>query len=314
MNGTPPAQIQIIAPFTAALDWMKMVLFAPFDFVKWLTIAFAAFLAGHWGSSFRFGRSWNIPNFNYSFRKDGNLPDWDFTPWFFGVGALVVLLACAVGIVWMWVSSRGRFMFTDCVVRNRAAIAEPWHEFRREGNSYFLFSLVLFICGVLIFAVFGLLMWLLFLGGRDGDFAWSAPLVVCLILFGLVWLVLSLFFALVFQFMVPVMYRRRCSAKDAFVDVTKLIFANPGPFLLFVLFSIALLIAVSVVGTLIACVTCCIGGLPYISTVILLPAIVWLAAYKLLFIRQFGDAYDVWATIAQPAAVAAAEPLPPPAT
>jgi hypothetical protein len=39
---------------------------------------------------------------------------------------------------------------------------------------------------------------------------------------------------------------------------------------------------------------------------------VWLAAYKLLFIRQFGDAYDVWAGIVPPAQ--ATEPLPPPAT
>jgi hypothetical protein len=310
MNGTAP-RIQIIAPFTAALEWMKMVLFTPFDFVKWLTIAFTAFLAGHWGNNFRFGRSWHIPNFNYSFRKDGNLPDWDFSPWLFGVGALVVLLVCAVGIVWLWVSSRGRFMFTDCVVRNRAAIAEPWHEFRKEGNSYFIFSLVLALCGVVIFAIFGLLIWLLFVGGRDADSIWSVPLIICVVLFGFFWLVISLFFALVFQFMVPVMYRRRCSAKDAFLDVTKLIFANLGPFLLFVLFSVALLIAVSIVGTMIACVTCCIGGLPYISTVILLPAIVWLAAYKLLFIRQFGDAYDVWATIA-PLPAAATEPLPPP--
>ena len=111
--------------------------------------------------------------------------------------------------------------------------------------------------------------------------------------------------------MVPVMYRRRCLAKEAFLDVSKLVLANPGPFLLFVLFGIALFIALAVVGSIIACVTCCIGGLPYISTVILLPGIVWLAAYKLLFIRQFGDAYDVWATIAAP--VQAAEPLPPPA-
>jgi tetrahydromethanopterin S-methyltransferase subunit C len=54
--------------------------------------------------------------------------------------------------------------------------------------------------------------------------------------------------------------------------------------------------ALAVIGTLVACMTCCIGGLPYISTVLLLPAIVWLAAFKLLFLRQFGDAYDVWAT------------------
>jgi len=30
-------------------------------------------------------------------------------------------------------------MFTDCIVRNRGAIVEPWHEFRTEGNRYFGF-------------------------------------------------------------------------------------------------------------------------------------------------------------------------------
>jgi hypothetical protein len=35
----------------------------------------------------------------------------------------------------MWVASRGRFIFTDCLVKQRGAIVEPWREFRREGNS-----------------------------------------------------------------------------------------------------------------------------------------------------------------------------------
>src|SRR5947209_19530387 len=48
MNGTAP-QIEIIAPFRGAFDWMKMVLFRPFDVAKWLTIAFAAFISGSWG-------------------------------------------------------------------------------------------------------------------------------------------------------------------------------------------------------------------------------------------------------------------------
>jgi hypothetical protein len=104
------------------------------------------------------------------------------------------------------------------------------------------------------------------------------------------------------------MYRRRCSAREAFVDVAKLIAANPGPFLLFVLFMIALGLGVAIVGTILACATCCIGALPYISTVLLLPAIVWLAAYRLLFIRQFGDQYDVWAAATPPTS------LPPAAT
>ena len=313
MNGTPPGQIQIIAPFTAALDWMKMVLFAPFDIAKWLTIAFAAFLAGNVNANFRFGRFWNTGDWKYSFRKDGDLPwNWDFTPWLVALVGGVVLLALIVGIVWMWVSSRGRFMFTDCVVKNRGAIAEPWHEFRREGNSFFLFTLVVTFCAFVLVGIFAGLMWLLFAGRNSESASWGGPVViVCIIIFALFWLVFSLLFGLISHFMVPVMYRRRCLAKEAFVDVGKLILANPGPFILFALFGLALLIAVAVIGSVVACLTCCIGGLPYISTVILLPAIVWLAAYKLLFIRQFGDAYDVWATIAAPAH--AAEPLPPPA-
>jgi hypothetical protein len=314
MNGTAP-KVQIIAPFTAALDWMKMVLFSPFDIAKWLTIAFAAFLAGNWGNNFRFGRMWNTGDWKYSFRKDGNLPwNWDFTPWLVALVAGIAVFAIILAVVLMWVSSRGRFMFTDCVVKNRGAIAEPWHEFRREGNSFFLFSLVLAFGAFVFFAIVGLMCWFLFGGVISGEESGGAfaIFVVVAIVVGVVWLAFSLFFGLVAQFMVPVMYRRRCLAKEAFLDVSKLIFANPGPFLLFVLFGIALVIALAIVGSLIACLTCCIGGLPYVSTVILLPGIVWIAAYKLLFIRQFGDSYDVWATIAAP--VQATEPLPPPAT
>ena len=310
MNGTPASQIQIIAPFTAALEWMKMMLFRPFDFAKWLTVALAAFLAGNFGGSFGLGRRW--PDFNYRFHKnDFSGGDWNFEPWMIALFAGIGLLALALGILWAWVSARGRFMFTDCIVKNRGAIAEPWHEYRREGNSYFLFSLVVAFCFVALLAIIGV-CWVVFgrtVGGDDGGGA-SILFVVIVAVLGLVWIVFTILFALVSAFMVPVMYRRRCTAREAFFDVVKLIAANPGPFVLFVLFGLVLVIAVGIIGTVIACVTCCIGALPYISTVILLPAIVWLGTYKLLFIRQFGDAYDVWANVTAP--VQAAEPLPPP--
>lgn len=315
MNGTPPAQIQIIAPFTAALEWMKTMLFQPFDFAKWLTVAFAAFLAGNFGGNFRFNRSWSMPDFNYRFQNDvtsagGN---WEIAPWLIALFAGIGLFVLACAIVWAWVSARGRFMFTDCLVKNRGAIAEPWHEYRREGNSYFFFSLIIGFCGLALAAIVAVAMWLVFGGIFRGEESGgvSVLFIVVVAIIVLVWLVLAIVFSLIFHFMVPVMYRRRCLAREAFFDVLKLIAGHPGPFLLFVLFSIALLLAVSIIGTVIACLTCCIGALPYISTVILLPAIVWLATYKLLFIRQFGDAYDVWATIAPPPPPTP-EPLPPP--
>jgi hypothetical protein len=116
-----------------------------------------------------------------------------------------------------------------------------------------------------------------------------------MIFFALVWFALAIIFAVVTQFMVPVMYRRRCLAKEAFFDVWRLIRTRPGPFVLFVLFGIVLALALVVACTVVSCMTCCIAGLPYVSSVVFLPAFVWLLGFKLLFLRQFGPEYDVWA-------------------
>jgi hypothetical protein len=303
MNGDP-AKIEIFAPFGAAYEWMKAMLFRPFDVPRWLTIAFAAFLAGSFGGSGggNLGRLSRLGDGDWKYRATSHgdfASDLHIEAWLIAGIVVAVLVAMIVGFVWMWVSSRGRFIFTDCVVKNRAAIKEPWREFRREGNSYFLFSLVVAVGMILLAGIMLLVVWAplqMFLGHRSSDGVVLVPLVVLCLVVVLIWLVLVLFFALVYHFMVPVMYRRRCLAREAFLDVTRLIFRNPAPFILFLLFAIALGFAIAVIGTLVACMTCCIGGMPYISTVLLLPAIVWLAAFKLLFLRQFGDQYDVWAT------------------
>ena len=322
MNGNEP-KIEIFAPFGAAYEWMKTVLFRPFDLGKWLVIAFAAFISGSWsGGGFNPGRIGRLGSGDWKYRttSHGVWPtDWGIPAWAIALiifGALLVLLLIGVLI---WITSRGRFIFTDCVVKNRAAIAEPWREYRREGNSFFLFSLAVAFVALLLTAILVLIIVVplgFFSDDKPAFAGFGATAIVSLIVVGLIWLVFSLFFALVTEFMIPVMYRRRCLAKEAFLDVTRLIFRYPGPFVLLVLFGIVLAIAVAVLGTIIACLTCCIGGLPYISTVLLLPAIVWLYAFKLLFLRQFGDQYDAWATVGfpqSPVPPPAAPPLPPPA-
>jgi hypothetical protein len=311
MNGTAPT-IEIIGPFRAAYDWMKIVLFRPFDVAKWLTIAFAAFIAGAMGgggggSFSRLGRLGN-GDWKYSATRHGDL-NWNAAPWIIAAIIAFAVFIMLFVVVWMWVSSRGRFIFTDCVVRNRGAIGEPWREYRREGNSFFLFSLLVGFGMFVILAIAGLLIWLCFFGMRDNDSGPGTVIIIGIALMVLIWIAFSLCFAVISAFMIPVMYRRRCLAREAFVDVAKLIGSNPVPFILFVLFQVALAIGVAIIGAMVACFTCCIGGLPYISTVLLLPAIVWLAAYKLLFLRQFGDAYDAWAAVVPPPPP---EPLLPP--
>ena len=311
MNGTEP-KIEIFAPFGTAYEWMKTILFHPFDIGKWLVIAFAAFISGTFGSGFNFNVSdWKDSDLKYRWSSHGNWADGGMPAWVVPLIIIVALVVVLVILAVMWVTSRGQFIFTDCVVKNRAAIAEPWREYRREGNSYFLFSLALAFLGMLAAGILVLIIAVPFgfFSGNRSDF--GAPLIIALIVLGLAWLAFALFFALIFHFMVPVMYRRRCSAKDAFFDVVRLILRSPGPFVLFVLFGIVLVVAVGIIGTVVMCMTCCIGGLPYISTVLLLPAHVWLRAFKLLFLRQFGDAYDVWATVGFPEAPAPPPPAPP---
>jgi hypothetical protein len=310
--GDPP-KIEILAPFGAAFEWMKAMLFRPFDLSRWLTIAFAAFLAGNWGSGINFQWNQSGGDWNYHLQRNGDLSNWTIPSWLIALIVIGILLVIVLGFVWTWVASRGEFIFTDCIVRNRAAIAEPWREYRREGNSLFLFSLAVGFAILVLTAI--LILTLVVLSKLLSQYQGSTIAIVSgWIISGFLWIVALLFITLVSHFMVPVMYRRRCRAWEAFVDVTGLMFRNPAPFILFVLFGIALAIAVGVVGTAVTCVTCCVGGLPYISTVLLLPAIVWIGAYKLLFLRQFGDQYDVWAAVAllasttQPSAPPPADP------
>ena len=317
MNGSEP-KIEIFAPFGAAYEWMKTVLFRPFDLSKWLVIAFAAFISGSWSGGgvnpARIGRL-GSGDWKYRTTSHGNWPtDWAIPGWAIALIIFGGLLLLVIVVVIAWVTARGQFIFTDCVVKNRAAIAEPWREYRREGNSFFLFSLVVGFAGLLLTAVLilSIVVPIGLFSENKAAAGFGATAIITLIVFGLIWLVFSIFFAVVSQFMVPIMYRRRCSAKDAFLDITRLILRYPGAFILFVLFGIVLAIAVAVVGSIIACLTCCIGGLPYISTVLLLPAIVWLLAFKFFFLRQFGDQYDVWATVGFPEPPASPPTAPPP--
>src|SRR5438105_1356208 len=120
MNGNP-AKVEIFAPFGAAYEWMKAMLFRPFDAVRWLTIALAAFLAGSIGGSGggNLGRVARLGNGDWRYRatRHGDFSsDFHIEVWLIAGIVVAVLLALILGFVWMWVSSRGRFIFTDCVV------------------------------------------------------------------------------------------------------------------------------------------------------------------------------------------------------
>ncbi len=295
-------RVEVFAPFGHAYDLTKKICFQPFDLAKWFVIGFAAWLATFFsGGSFNWRNKLSQGDWQWHAQHQGAPFTWSHSaPWVVPLVLFGLLLGLAFGALILWLNARGRFMFTDCIVRNRGAIAEPWREYRTEGNSLFVFQLVFTFCALLGFGVLAFLFVLVRY--------WAKPIVPLglLVVLGVFWILVMILFSLLLHFMLPVMYRRRCGAREAFRAVSALIRANLGVFLLFLLFYLVLCVAAMAIGCIAGCVTCCVAALPYIGTVILLPVVMTMFAYPLCFVRQFGDEYDVWAVLPPPT-----EPPPP---
>lgn len=306
VNGSK-TRIEIFKPFGEAFELMKKILFQPFDLKKWLVIGFAAWLAslGGGGGSFNYQ-----PDGQDELKKVNDAIGQISHPILVMGIVVVIVLVVVLIVVFAWLRARGGFMFIDCIVKNRGAIAEPWRDFRKEGNSYFLFSLLV----VFVMLVFtGLLSLPLVIPAiQNDDFLRTHE--VYLISAIAVWVLVMIFFLLAWgligSFMIPIMYRQRCRASEAFIVVTRLIAAHTGEILLYCLFWIVLALASAMVGCIAACATCCIVAIPYVGTVILLPVFVLLRSFPLLFLRQLGPEYDVWIISMPPEFAPILLPLP----
>ena len=303
MNETEP-KIEIFKPFGEAFELMKKILFQPFDLTKWLVIGFAAFLAsfsGGFHSSFNPFSRWSAREdrkaIAESLRDFGSVGQMEW--WVIALIVIGGVMILALVLVFMWLGARGRFIFTDCIVCNRGAIITPWKEFRAQGNSFFLFSLLVALSIFVVAVLVALTLFFPFVlrgsGGQTGLGFWIA-----LGLFVFILLCIAFGWTLVSQLMIPIMYRQRCLARQAFSKSVGLIAAQPGPMLLYFLFLLVILFAAGVLSCFAACLTCCIAAIPYIGTVLLLPIPVTLHGFSLLFLRQFGSDCDVWANFIPP--------------
>src|SRR5947209_6626894 len=308
MNG-PARKIEILSPFNQAIELTRLILFRPFDITKWLIVGFAAFLSGWLNSGGGSINPWRFRGWNTS---SAQAPQFQFRSFniehagvfFLVLIAVLVIFIFAIAILWLWITSRGRFIFIDCLVRNRAAIAEPWREFRREGNRFFLFLIVLIVASIAIVALLGGFVFGFLVLWRNYHISNTPALLVLVPIAVFAWVAFAVVVNLIIYFMPPVMYTRRCSPGEAARGILRLVLDEPAPFIFFILFMIALWIGWIMAGCLVTCLTCCLAALPYIGTVIVLPIPVFFRSFSLLFLRQFGPDWDVWGTFAVPTAMA----------
>jgi hypothetical protein len=293
--------ISAVDPIAPAWDHMVRILFKPFAFKKWLALGFCAFLAqcstqGGGNAS----QVWSGP-FNQTNFTDGNA--WIDSNFNFFITIVVssIVVLVLLGLLVTWISSRGKFMLIDGIVKNRSAISEPWTEYKTEGNSLFLFSIALGVLLLFVFVLMGGVTFLIALPDLQSEQFTVAGITsivvggVLLLFYVLIIAALSFF---VSMFMVPTMYLKRMRAieawKHAWTHVCK---GHIGSAILLILMVSLLGIASSSVAVFAICATCCLALLPYVSSVILLPVTVFFVCYALCYLQQFGSEWKFFKNV-----------------
>jgi len=296
--------VSFVEPLRRAWDRSAHMLFRPFQMRTWLVLGFAAFLSeylsGNTGSSFNYragrGEGHRIAGAVVGFLTH---PAWTLVA--------IVVVACIVtlGILFLWLSSRGSFVFLDDVVRARAAIVEPWGRLARLGDSLFAWRLLFVVIVVVAAASFAVPLVVAVLSGwsEDGPH-WErllalGPLVALGALFGVVVAYVHLF---LHHFVVPIMYRDAIGVTAAWSRFLGLLQRHPGAFLLYGVFVFLLWIVVAIAMALVGLMSCCVGFvlmlIPYVGSVVLLPVHVLFRSLGPEFLAQFGGDFSVFGSAA----------------
>lgn len=214
------------------------------------------------------------------------------------IAVVAIALMLSLTLLFMWLKSRGLFMFMHNIATNRAEVVLPWHDYRAEGNSLFMLNIAVLFLWMATVAIMAGTGWLLLFqhwvvrGPSVEDVLPGLIFFPFVILLALVWaLVLA---PLLFLLVPPMMLARRCGARAAIGYVwSEIVRPYKWQVALFILMNLLLGMAVGIAVTLVTCVTCCIAALPYIGTVLTLPAWVFMRAYGMYFVDQFGGEWRV---------------------
>ena len=297
----PPTSVQVIPPLTQAWDHMKAMLF-PFNFSRWITLGFVAFLAtlGQQGCNISMppmpGRHRTSPvpaDFQATVDNALRYADAHMTLVIVcGAAALILLLCLFMAITYL--KSRGLFMYMDCIVRRKAAVKEPWRRTREQAWQLFLLRLVI---GLVLWAALladgALLVMALLPSIRGHSFSMEQVLpimvaVLALIPFFLGWALVQYIAS---ELLAPIMYLRRMSLRQAWQELRRISRGNLWTFTLFGLMQMLIGMACGMLTVPVVCCTCLIGALPVIHQTIMQPLLMWMRAYPLYFLAQFGPEY-----------------------
>ena len=306
-TGTMPVSGGASATDAFAQAWarMKGALF-PFNLDRWLVLGLACFLdqcgRGGGGGIPNAGGNWTGNDFS---NLDPSRALQDAMAWVTSHLALVAAAAFAVLLVGalictlvLWLGSRVAFILVDNVVRLRGDIAAPWRDYAAEALSYFWWRVGLGAIGLftLLLALFPVALVLPpMVSGQMELVSGILALIATGAVVGLVVIVLQIANVLLRDFVVPIQYRDRVDCRTAWRQFATLSDGHTGTLVVYVLLKGVLALVRVFAAVAAGCCTCCIGFLPVVSQVLLLPLHFAERGWSLHLLQQFG--YDVFPAV-----------------
>ena len=229
----------------------------------------------------------------------------------------MILLALGYVVIWLvlnWVGCRAQFVLLDNIVRNRAALAEPWQRYSQQGNVWFLFHLVLVVVAFLFLAtaggVFLLLNWSWMSAGRDPAGTEAVTIGVLALVFGILGIIGTAVLFLIRTLVQPLYFKQTMSLGTALLAVMTLVFTRPLSIFIYLLVSFGITLVSGIIACLVfACafcgtlsIICWVSCFPFIGGMLLnmllcqviLPLLVFQRCFQLGVLEQFGPQYDVF--------------------
>ena len=221
--------------------------------------------------------------------------------WIIPLAVILFALVVVISVICLWISSRGKFMFLDNVVHNRALVKAPWKEYSAVGNSLFWWRLVfLLIMSLLLVGIIGgSAVYLISTFDQDNlSVAWISVLTIGILALMAISLMAIYISILLEDFVIPMMYRDGLSSTTAWRRFLALHNSHPGRFVLYFFWKAVLGIASAMIVVMAILITCCFALIiliiPYLGAVLLLPVTVFSVDLGPEFLRQFGEEYDLW--------------------
>ncbi len=294
--------VSFVEPLRLAWSRMTRMLFRPARGGFWFTLGFAAFLSEYlsWGIGQRFGGAHvdHVHRSTLTAVAVERIVDFLRNPVVTAVVIGIALCALTAYVLFLWISSRGRFIFLDNVAHERVGIVEPWRRFKRLGNSIFLWRLVvnalfLVVAGAILAPFLAVIAAMV----QSSSFRLTDLLVLLPLPLMLAPLAILAGYVHLFRtsFVEPVMYRNDIGVMAAWGRFLTLFRRRPLPFLVYGMFVLALMAVALAMIFAFGLGTLTLGffllATPYVGSVLLLPIEVTARALGPEFLAQFGPEF-----------------------